>query len=300
MGIIGCDANPVERHNPRMDETFSTVRFNSSSKLMYEFTKRSFDVAAGAVLLTLFSPCLLFAAVAVRCTSRGPVIYKQIRVGRYGRPFWVWKFRTMTDDADQCGPLITAADDVRVTRVGRFLRGCKVDELPQLWNVVIGEMSLVGPRPQVPRFVEAFPADQRAIILTVRPGITGPTQLKFREEENMLRGLENREEYYIQNLLPIKCRMDVDYVMQRCFRLDMTVLCKTGYAVLLSLLRRMLGRASTAQIAAHVEASADGFTHREHATRHEEPAPEYREDYQAGYQKKYQNDYQEEGDKTPA
>lgn len=243
---------------------------------MYEFTKRGVDIVAGVGLLTLFLPCLILAAAAVRFTSRGPVIFKQVRVGRYGRLFMVWKFRTMTDDADECGPLITAADDVRITRVGRWLRRCKVDELPQLWNVVKGEMSLVGPRPQVPRFVKAFPAGERAVIVTVRPGITGPTQLKFREEEDMLSGQENREEYYIENLLPIKCRMDVEYVQQRCLMLDIKVLCKTGSAVTLSLLRRVMGRSSSRpnRSEAVVEIGPERLPHRERYTPHEE----YREE----------------------
>ena len=245
MGIIGCDVKTVERRNLRMEETLPAMPPDSPSRRMYELIKRGVDIVAGLGLLMLFSPCLLVAAGAVRCTSRGPVIFKQVRVGRYGRLFMVWKFRTMTDDADQCGPLITAADDARITRVGRWLRGCKVDELPQLWNVVKGEMSLVGPRPQVPRFVDAFPTDERAIIVTVRPGITGPTQLKFREEEDMLRGQENREEYYIENLLPIKCRMDVEYVRQRCLMLDIKVLCKTGGGITFSLLRRFIGRSAS-------------------------------------------------------
>ena len=127
-----------------------------------------------------------------------------------------------------------------------LMRKNKIDELPQLWNVVVGEMSLVGPRPQVPRFVERFPTAQRALIMMVRPGITGPTQLEFRHEERMLKGQENREAFYIKHLLPIKCEMDVHYVYSRCFLLDIRVLANTGSIVLLSILRRMLGINGTA------------------------------------------------------
>ena len=276
MGIIGCHAEPVEGQNQCMEETLPTMQADSPSERIYAFTKRGLDIVAGVSLLLLLSPCLLAAAAAIRCTSRGPVIFKQIRVGRYGRLFMVWKFRTMTDDADECGPLITAADDVRITRVGRLLRRCKVDELPQLWNVVKGEMSLVGPRPQVPRFVEAFPAQERAVIITVRPGITGPTQLKFREEEDMLSGQENREEYYIEKLLPVKCRMDVEYVQQKCLALDIKVLCKTGSSIALSLLRRVIKRIGSRVIRSEVlvETAPERLQHRERYIPHEE----YREE----------------------
>ena len=278
MGIIGCDAKTGERLKQGMKETRVTVPSDTPSgqpsRPLYEFVKRGIDIVAGVGLLVLFAPCLLAAAIAVRCTSRGPIIFKQVRVGRYGRLFMVWKFRTMTDDADEWAPLITAADDERITPVGKFLRGCKVDELPQLWNVVKGEMSLVGPRPQVQRFVEAFPARDRAIIVTVRPGITGPTQLEFREEEDMLRGQENREEYYIEQLLPVKCRLDVEYVRQRCLLLDMKVLCKTGYAITVSLLRRLAGRSHAKQAEPHIVIIPERLQHRERYTSHED----YREE----------------------
>jgi len=228
-----------------MDEQLSTSRYLPPSAVVYDGLKRTFDVIAGVALLIAFSPILIITAVSVKCTSKGPIFYKQIRIGRYDRPFKVWKFRTMKCDADRVGPLITSSDDDRITRVGSYLRKNKLDELPQLWNVIIGDMSLVGPRPQVPRFVDRFPKDQRSIIMMVRPGITGPTQLEFRHEERMLQGKPNREDFYIQHLLPIKCQMDVDYVYMRSFILDLKVLLKTGGIVLMSVVRRILGRNGT-------------------------------------------------------
>jgi lipopolysaccharide/colanic/teichoic acid biosynthesis glycosyltransferase len=122
--------------------------------------------------------------------------------------------------------------------LGRFLRNNKLDELPQLFNVIRGDMSLVGPRPQVPRFVDEFQPEHRAIVLAVRPGITGPTQLKFRCEEQMLQGRPDRERYYIEKLLPIKCQLDVEYVQNRSLGLDLQVLWETANVVLMGMLRR--------------------------------------------------------------
>jgi lipopolysaccharide/colanic/teichoic acid biosynthesis glycosyltransferase len=225
-----------------MDEQFTTTPCLPTSSLMVDSMKRIFDVAVSTVLLVAFLPLFVLIAVVIRYTSKGSIFYKQERVGRGNRIFLVWKFRTMNSDADRCGPLITSSDDARITPIGRYLRKNKIDELPQLWNVVRGDMSLVGPRPQVPRFVDAFPSAQRAIILSVRPGITGPTQLEFRDEEKMLRGQADREGYYIANLLPTKCRMDVEYVRNRSFSYDLGIFWETGKIILLSLMRRLLGR----------------------------------------------------------
>ena len=253
-----------------MDEQFTTTPCLPTSSLMVDSMKRIFDVAVSAALLTLFSPVFLVIAALIRCTSKGSIFYKQERVGRGSRIFMVWKFRTMTLDADRCGPLITASDDVRITPIGRYLRKNKIDELPQLWNVLVGDMSLVGPRPQVPRFVDAFPPDQRDIILSVRPGITGPTQLEFRDEEKMLKGRADREGYYIAHLLPTKCRMDVEYVHNRSFSYDLSIFWETGKIILLSLVRRLLGRNNPPPEEAVVSAELRPLTYPRHDAYREE------------------------------
>lgn len=198
----------------------------------YELLKRFLDITIGVVLLLLLAIPLLLIALAVYVSSPGGVFYRQKRVGRYNRIFELYKFRTMYDGADQNGPLCTAANDERITPLGRILRRTKLDELPQLINVVKGDMSLVGPRPQVPRFVEKFPPEQRELVLAVRPGITGPTQILFRNEEQLLEGIAERERYYIEELLPIKCQLDVTYVTQRSLRQDMKVLWDTAKVLL--------------------------------------------------------------------
>lgn len=194
----------------------------------YERVKRIGDIVLGVVLFLLLSPFLLAAAIAVRLSSPGPIFFRQLRVGRNNRLFHILKFRTMFVDADQIGPLITSRDDHRVTRIGAFLRRTKLDEFPQLINVVRGDMSLVGPRPQVPRFVCRFPDEYRDVVLAVRPGITGPTQIKFRNEEDLLAGQKDSEQFYVRELLPVKCQMDAEYVQRQSLGYDVRVVCETA------------------------------------------------------------------------
>ena len=190
--------------------------------------KRVFDVAASAMGLLLLSPLLLILALLVKLTSRGPVLYRQERVGRGGRIFRITKLRSMFEDADNRGPLITSAKDSRVTPVGRMLRRLKFDELPQLWNVVKGDMSLVGPRPEVPRYVEFYSAAQRTV-LTVRPGITDPASLVYRNEENVLAAQPDPEAYYRNVVLTDKLNMNLEYLDNICFSYDLfLVLLTTG------------------------------------------------------------------------
>jgi len=212
------------------------------TRSFYEGNKRLTDVAVAGVLLVILAPLLALVCVAVRVTSVGAIFFTQDRVGLRGRNFRIIKFRTMVDNADQMGPSVTSSDDPRITRLGRLLRATKIDELPQLINVVRGDMSLVGPRPQVPRYVSQFPEYSRAVILSVRPGITGPTALVFRHEEEMLENRADREEFYLSVLLPMKCDMDVRYVHSRSAVIDSKVLIETGAMVSRGMLRRMVGR----------------------------------------------------------
>ena len=199
---------------------------------------------------------LLWAAAAVALTSPGPVFYRQERVGRGGKIFQIWKLRTMflaaPSNAGQAEPLVTAQDDPRITPLGRHLRSWKLDELPQLFNVLRGDMSLVGPRPQVPRFVDRFDPGLRRIVLSVRPGITGPTALFFRHEEFLLSGQPNREQFYLSQIMPVKLQMDAEYVCRRSLGFDLQVLADTAFLVL----SRLAGRAGYSGIPAVNELSA--------------------------------------------
>jgi lipopolysaccharide/colanic/teichoic acid biosynthesis glycosyltransferase len=149
--------------------------------------KRAFDIAASGLGLIVLSPLLAIIALAIRLDSAGPVFHRTTRVGKNGKPFRLVKFRSMIAGADQQGSGITAAGDARITRIGAFLRRRKLDELPQLWNVLMGQMSFVGPRPEDPRYVEHYTEEQRQV-LAARPGITSPASLVYRHEERILQG----------------------------------------------------------------------------------------------------------------
>jgi len=193
--------------------------------------KRAFDIAlSGSGLLTLL-PLFAIIAVLVKAGSRGPVFFRQQRMGRNFRPFYLYKFRTMVDGADKKGPLVTTGGDARVTGVGRILRKTKIDELPQLINVIKGDMSLVGPRPEVERYVRLYEPDYRDI-LSVRPGITDISSIEFRDEESVLKAQENPEEYYRKVLLPIKIGYAKDYIRNMSFFFDMKLIFITILKVL--------------------------------------------------------------------
>lgn len=190
--------------------------------------KRLFDVSASALLLIVVAPFFVALAIAVKLESRGPVFFGSRRVGRGGRDFRVLKFRKMRNGAT--GPPLTATDDERFTRIGRFLARTKLDELPQLINVFKGDMSLVGPRPEDPEFVELRRMDF-ATILTVRPGITGLSQLAFAKESELL-DPARRIEDYVGRFLPQKIALDRAYVARRTLALDLKILAWTGAAVI--------------------------------------------------------------------
>jgi len=176
--------------------------------------------------LLLCWPLFAIAAMFIKLDSPGPVIFKQERIGRGFRPFLIYKFRTMISDAPQKGCALTASGDPRVTRVGRILRQTKLDELPQLINVVKGEMSLVGPRPEVRKYVEIF-HDRYKTVLTVRPGITDLASLKYRDESAILAAAENPEAEYVQRILPDKLQLAEDYVRRASLCLDLRLILQT-------------------------------------------------------------------------
>jgi lipopolysaccharide/colanic/teichoic acid biosynthesis glycosyltransferase len=188
--------------------------------------KRLFDVLASALGLLLLSPVLLIAALLVKLDSRGPVFFKQERVGRNFHPFLIYKFRTMVEDAPKMGAAITAGADPRITRVGHVLRRTKIDELPQLINVLKGEMSLVGPRPEVPRYVTMFRQDYEKI-LKVRPGITDLASLKYRDEAAVLAAAIDPEKEYVARVLPEKIELAKEYIHDTSFLFDLKLILRT-------------------------------------------------------------------------
>lgn len=191
--------------------------------------RRAVDVAVACAVLVVISPLLLVIAATVRLTSSGPALYKQARVGRQGRPFIIFKFRSMVPSADQAGPLITERADPRVTRVGRVLRYTKLDELPQLINVLRGDMTLIGPRPEVPRFIRWYSIDELQI-LQVRPGITGPGQVFYTvvQDHSADAAVGDTEFHYATCELHPKLAMDLDYLRHRSFRSDLVIVFRTA------------------------------------------------------------------------
>ena len=188
--------------------------------------KRILDIAVSFLALICLLPLLLLVAVVIKLDSWGPVFFRQERIGRGFRPFKILKLRTMIDNAQRKGGLITFAQDPRITRVGRILRQTKIDELPQLINVLKGEMSLVGPRPEVSQYVRAFQKDYEEI-LKVRPGMTDLASLKYRNEEAILANSDNPEEEYVLHVLPDKIRLAKDYLRHSSFLFDLRLILKT-------------------------------------------------------------------------
>ena len=204
----------------------------STQQPMLSTGKRAFDVVIATAALLVTLPLLLVLALAIVVESGRPVLYRGPRVGRDGRAFHIRKFRSMVVAADRVGGAITTAGDRRVTRVGRLLRRTKLDELPQLLNVISGDMSLVGPRPEHPDYVRLYSAEQRRV-LSVRPGITGAASVRYRNEEQLLRG-EDPEALYRSVIMPAKLSLELEYLDHRSFRADLGLMLETLAAVTVS------------------------------------------------------------------
>jgi len=189
--------------------------------------KRLFDLLFSLIGLIVLLPVFLILAVLIKFDSRGPVFFRQERMGRFGHPFRIHKFRTMTVNTGTGGPLITASGDSRITRVGRSLRKYKLDELPQLIDVVMGNMSLVGPRPEVARYVTYYPDAAREAVLSVQPGITDFASIEFKDENDILSLSEDPEQEYIKKILPIKLAYYQKYVRERSLWLDFMLILRT-------------------------------------------------------------------------
>jgi lipopolysaccharide/colanic/teichoic acid biosynthesis glycosyltransferase/O-antigen/teichoic acid export membrane protein len=200
------------------------------------FLRRGMDIVIAFIALLVTSPLLLAAAAAVKATSRGPALYKQVRAGKSGRPFTMLKFRSMVRDADSVGPLVTDWGDPRITRIGTLLRAAKLDELPQLFNVMRGDMTLIGPRPEVPRFLSCYHPEELGI-LTVRPGLTGPGQIFYTEVQAGEYSAMDPEAHYVDSQLHPKLAVDLDYLRRRSLWFDLGILLRT-IALICHLARR--------------------------------------------------------------
>jgi lipopolysaccharide/colanic/teichoic acid biosynthesis glycosyltransferase len=188
--------------------------------------KRAFDVAAALIGLVLLSPGFLIVSLLIKLDSAGPVFYRAKRVGHRGQIFTMYKFRTMVTDADRRGPAVTYGQDPRITRVGRWLRNARLDEFPQLWNVLTGDMSFVGPRPESIYYYERY-TEQQKQIFQVKPGMTGITQIVFRHEEDLLTNPATIDRDYLEEVLPPKVELDLDYIKNQSFWTDVSLIFQT-------------------------------------------------------------------------
>jgi lipopolysaccharide/colanic/teichoic acid biosynthesis glycosyltransferase len=195
--------------------------------------KRTFDIVVAAIGLVLLLPLFLVIAILIKIDSHGPIFFRQERIGKGFRPFLIYKFRTMVENAIETGSPITYGDDLRITRAGRILRKSKIDELPQLFNVLKGEMNLVGPRPEVRQFVELFRQDYEEI-LRVRPGITDLASLKYRDESEILGRSGNPRKEYLTQVLPDKINLGKQYVRSSSFVFDLRLIFKTLFKLIAS------------------------------------------------------------------
>ncbi len=190
------------------------------------YLKRVFDFIAAFIGLLLLSPILLVIALWIKFSSKGPLFYTQKRVGKDFKEFDIYKFRSMVVNADKIGPSVTSSDDFRITEVGKFIRKTKIDELPQLLNVLKGDMSLVGPRPEVMQFV-AKKRDEYKKVLSVRPGLTDNAAIEFRDEETIMNAYEDKEKAYLDIILPKKIKLYYNYIDNISFTNDIKLLLHT-------------------------------------------------------------------------
>jgi len=188
--------------------------------------KRFLDIFISTIGIIFLLPIFITIGILIKLDSKGPIFFKQIRIGKDEKPFFIYKFRTMKMDATQQGPSITKRDDPRITKIGKILRRYKIDELPQLFNVLFGSMSFVGPRPDVPGFADKLEGEDRHI-LSLRPGITGPASLKYKEEEQLLAEQKDPERYNREVIWPDKVKINLDYLKSWSLKKDIIYIIRT-------------------------------------------------------------------------
>jgi lipopolysaccharide/colanic/teichoic acid biosynthesis glycosyltransferase len=192
---------------------------------MYLISKRIFDICSALISLVLFSPLIIIVSIWIALDSKGGIFYRQIRVGKNQKEFGLFKFRSMRPNSDQAGQ-ITIGNDSRVTRVGRFIRRFKIDEVPQLINIIKGDMSVVGPRPEVPKYVELYSKEQLKV-LTVLPGLTDYASIEYLDEQKILGASNDPDKAYIEEVMPAKLKLNLKYISDRAFWLDIKLIFRT-------------------------------------------------------------------------
>lgn len=218
---------PKEMQVEQVKKYYEILQCHKGSLL----AKRIFDIIVASLLVVILSPILLFLSVLIKIDSPGPVMFRQVRVTTYGKPFRIFKFRTMVNNADKIGTQVTTKGDSRVTRMGKMLRGCRLDELPQLFNVLKGEMSFVGTRPEVEKYVAHYTDEMKATLL-MPAGITSRASIEYKDEERLLESAENADEVYIHQVLPEKMKYNLRAIEKFSFWDDIKTMFATVIAVI--------------------------------------------------------------------
>ena len=218
---------PQNMQNDAVKEYYDILKTKTASLRL----KRIFDIIVSSVLIILCSPIMLVLAICIKIDSKGPVMFRQRRVTTYNRVFRIFKFRTMVNDAEKKGTQVTTNNDPRVTKVGKLIRGCRLDELPQLFNVFLGDMTFVGTRPEVEKYVAAY-TDEMMATLLLPAGITSVASIKYKDEERLLEAAENTDEVYINEVLPEKMKYNLEALKNFSFFGDIKIMFQTVLAVL--------------------------------------------------------------------
>ena len=218
---------PKEMQVEQVKKYYEILQCHKGSLL----AKRIFDIIVASLLGVILSPILLFLSILIKIDSPGPVMFRQVRVTTYGKPFRIFKFRTMVNNADKIGTQVTTKGDSRVTRMGKMLRGCRLDELPQLFNVLKGEMSFVGTRPEVEKYVAHYTDEMKATLL-MPAGITSRASIEYKDEERLLESAENADEVYIHQVLPEKMKYNLRAIEKFSFWDDIKTMFATVIAVI--------------------------------------------------------------------
>lgn len=227
MLICKWDELPEDMQTDAVRPYYNALRRKNLSLLC----KRIFDITVSAIMLILLSPLFVLLAVLIKADSRGSVFFRQARITQYGKVFRIFKFRTMVSDAEHIGAQVTSQNDVRITRVGKAIRKLRIDEIPQLLNIFVGDMSFVGTRPEVPKYVERYSDEMRATLL-LPAGVTSEASIEFKDEDEMMKDAENIDDTYVNEVLPRKMEYNLNALKHYGFFGDIRTMIKTVFAIL--------------------------------------------------------------------
>ena len=229
MRLIRWEDLPENMRTDAVRPYYDSLKTKTGSLLL----KRIFDIVVSFLMLLFLSPFFLILAIAIKIDSKGPVFYRQVRVTQYGRQFRIFKFRTMVNNADKIGSLVTVGNDARITKVGRFIRACRLDEISQLINVLLGDMTFVGTRPEVPKYVAAYTPEMLATLL-LPAGVTSIASIRYKDEAELLDKAEDVDKTYVEEVLPGKMQYNLQSILNFSFWDDIATCFKTVLAVLKS------------------------------------------------------------------